>query len=161
MRGRLILLCGLPGSGKTTIARQLEAALDAIRFCPDEWMVQLGVDLFDQEARGRIEALQWELAQDLLRRGNVVVIEWGVWSRKERDELRNAARATGAAVELRYLEAPVEVLWERIRDRTEPVALTYEHLVEYTTMFEPPDRDELGLYDAAEPVAGEVAAPWS
>ena len=147
-----MLLCGLPGSGKTTVARQLEAELDAVRFCPDEWMSALGIDLFDQTSRGRIESIQWELAQRLLRCGAVVVIEWGLWSRSERDELCAAARRLGVHVELRYLEAPLDVLWQRVRDRGAEgewadVGLTYEHLVEYEGMFEPPDAAELARYD--------------
>jgi predicted kinase len=36
--GRLIIVCGLPGSGKTTFAKALEIRHSAIRFSPDEWM---------------------------------------------------------------------------------------------------------------------------
>ncbi|MEP7216945.1 MAG: AAA family ATPase [Anaerolineaceae bacterium] len=39
---RLILVCGLPGAGKTTLARQLERQLPAIRLCCDEWLSELG-----------------------------------------------------------------------------------------------------------------------
>jgi predicted kinase len=149
--GRLILVCGLPGSGKTTVARELEASLDGIRFCPDEWMERLGIDLFDQATRGRIESLQWDLAQRFLRDGDVVVIEWGVWQRSERDELLRVGHALGAAVELRYLDVPLDVLWERVqlRQARDPdgALLTYDHLVGYSATFEPPDADELARYD--------------
>ena len=76
---RLIIVCGLPGSGKTTRAKQLEQNRRAVRFCPDEWMDALEIDLRDSEARARIENLQWKLAQDLLALGHTVVIEWGTW----------------------------------------------------------------------------------
>ena len=39
--GRLILLCGIAGAGKTTLAKQLEAE-GAVRMCPDEWLDALG-----------------------------------------------------------------------------------------------------------------------
>ena len=55
---RLIIVCGLPGSGKTTFARSLENRLHAIRFSADEWMDALSLDPWDEERRGKIEALQ-------------------------------------------------------------------------------------------------------
>jgi len=113
--GRLIFICGLPGSGKTTVARALQKQFDAIRFCPDEWMQALSLDIYD-ERRAKIEALQWELARGLLH-GLIVVVEWGTWGRPERDALRVGARELGAAVELHYVHAFEEVLFERIHRR--------------------------------------------
>jgi predicted kinase len=46
LRPNLVLVCGLPGSGKTTIARQLEQETGAIRINIDEWVAALGVDFF-------------------------------------------------------------------------------------------------------------------
>ncbi len=60
MPGRLVVVCGLPGSGKTTLALQLEGRYSAVRCNPDEWLAKLRIDLFDQVSRGRVEALQWE-----------------------------------------------------------------------------------------------------
>src|SRR5437868_5202366 len=65
---RLIIVCGLPGSGKTTHAKLLEAKLGAIRFSPDEWMDALSLDLYDEGKREKIEALQWRFGQELLAR---------------------------------------------------------------------------------------------
>ncbi|MBI2334012.1 MAG: ATP-binding protein [Chloroflexi bacterium] len=114
---RLVIVCGLPGSGKTTLAKCLEESLHAVRLAPDEWMDALSINLWDEESRARIEALQWKLGQELLRLGLVVIIEWGTWGRSERDTLREGARRLGAAVELHYLAAPPEVLFERIQRR--------------------------------------------
>src|SRR5271155_5256558 len=97
---RLIIVCGLPGSGKTTLAIALERRLRVIRFAPDEWMDALAIDLYDEEKRAKVEALQWKLAQKLLALSLNVIIEWGTWGRSERDTLRLGARALGAAVEL-------------------------------------------------------------
>jgi predicted kinase len=146
---RLIIVCGLPGSGKTTRAKALEARLRAVRFSPDEWLEALALDLYDEERRGRIEALQWRLARELLALGLVVVIEWGTWGRSERDALRLGARALGAAVELHYLDAPVDVLFERIRRRgMEHPPITREALVRWRAAFQAPDAEERALFDA-------------
>jgi predicted kinase len=73
---RLIIVCGLPGSGKTTLAKVLESRLRAVRFSPDEWMDALSLNLWDEERRGKIEALQWKFGQELLALGLTVIIEW-------------------------------------------------------------------------------------
>src|SRR5947209_19840025 len=114
---RLVIGCGLPGSGKTTVAKAFERRLHAVRFSPDEWISALSLDLYDEERRAKIEALQWKFAQELLTLGLTVIIEWGTWGRSERDALRLGARALGAAVELHYLSAPTDVLFERIQRR--------------------------------------------
>jgi predicted kinase len=150
--GRLVVVCGLPGSGKTTLACRLEDEHGAFRFCPDEWMHDFGIDLFDATARERIEQLQWRIAQRLLDLGGTVIIEWGTWTRAERDALRHGARALGAAVELHFLDAPVAVLWARVQKRDMELfagrrTLTREDIDGYDTMFERPDAEELSLYD--------------
>jgi len=45
----------LPGVGNTTLARRLEAEYRAIRLCPDEWITELDIHVFDQVTRTRIE----------------------------------------------------------------------------------------------------------
>jgi predicted kinase len=117
--GRLIIVCGLPGSGKTTFAKCLESKLGAIRLSADAWMDALSIHLYDESARAKIEALQWELAQQLLVRGLIVIIEWGTWARSERDALRLGARALGAAVELHVLSASEDELFDRLQRRGE------------------------------------------
>ena len=117
---RLVIVAGLPGSGKTTLAIRLERELDAVRLSADEWMVELGIDLSERAARAQIERSQWKLAQRFLELGAIVIVEWGTWSRVERDALRERARALGAAVELRFLHAEPPELLRRVRARDEP-----------------------------------------
>src|SRR5579864_6268376 len=106
---RLIIVCGLPGSGKTTHGRLIAERTGALRFCPDEWMESLAIDHYDENKRHKIEALQWKQAQDLMEHGLIVIIEWGTWSRAERDALRSQARNMGAGVELHYLTASLDI----------------------------------------------------
>ena len=69
-QARLVLLCGLPASGKTTLARRLAASYGAVRLNPDEWdwhidcrpgagepeiaaafaaAIQLGMEIYEEE----------------------------------------------------------------------------------------------------------------
>jgi len=145
---RLIIVCGLPGSGKTTHATLLAERLGAVRFSPDAWMDALAIDLYDEDRRARIEALQWALGQELLRQGLTIIIEWGTWARSERDVLRMGACALGAAVELHYLAAPAGVLFERIQRRGREVPpIDREELVRWFAMLEVPTAEEMALFD--------------
>jgi predicted kinase len=148
--GGLIIVCGLPGSGKTTYAKQLEAKLAAVRFCPDEWMDALSLDLWDEARRQKIESLQWEFAQQLLAHRETVIIEWGTWARPERDALRLRARELRAAVELHYISASVDVLLDRIeRRRMENPPISREQLLDWADVFQAPAPDETALFDHA------------
>src|SRR4051794_24611518 len=152
-RPRLILICGLPGSGKTTFAKQLAQEVRAVRLSPDEWKHALDIDYYDEEARTRLEERLWMLAQELLMLGQSVIMENGFWTRGERDELRLAGRALGAAVELHYLAASVEELWRRLELRNMEgapgaVPIRRSDLEQWVAQFEAPDVAELALFDA-------------
>ena len=147
-RPRLIIVCGLPGSGKTSHAKKVEQNLRGVRFCADEWMDAIRINLWDSEARQRIEKLQWNIAQQILSLGRSVVIEWGTWARSERDVLRTGARKLGAAVELHLLDAPVDVLFDRIRRRNaETPAVSFDDIQRWAHMFERPSSEEMALFD--------------
>jgi predicted kinase len=149
-QGRLILLCGLPGAGKTTAGEKLTRTVAALRFSPDEWMAALGFPLRDGQAREKIEELQWNIARDVLRLGQTVVLENGFWSRTERDRYRVEARNLGAAVELRFFDVPFQELVERLARRPVARRVSPEELRSWLALFERPDARELALYDSAQ-----------
>jgi predicted kinase len=151
--GRLIIVCGLAGAGKTTVSKQLEADHPGtVRFCPDEWLMAFGIDVWDGPARAAIEAKQWELAQSLLTLGGRVIIEWGLWSRAERDVLLDWCRAHDVPVELRFLDVPLPTLIARVTARNMEAQwgskpITPSVLAYWYDNFEAPDAEELALYD--------------
>lgn len=147
----LYLMVGLPGSGKTTRARTIASACDALCLTPDEWILALyGNDLGRMErdaVRDPIEALQWQVAERALALGCSVILDWGLWSRAERAAYRKEAEALGATVRVIYLDAPIDELWSRIAGRAESAAgtlqITRSDLEEWATWFEPPGEEEL------------------
>lgn len=111
-------------------------------------MDAIGINLWDEAARAGIEALQWQQAQSLLALGGTAIIEWGTWARSERDALREGARALGAAVELVHMEAPIDVLLDRVTRRgRESPPIGRAMLEDASRAFERPTAAELALYD--------------
>ena len=155
-KAKLIIVCGLPGAGKTTHAKNLELHFHALRLSADDWMDALQFNLWDEQLRARIEALQWSLAKDLLRLGQTVIIEWGTWACEERDALRTVARESGASVELHFLDPPIDVLFQRIQARNmESPPIQREDLVKWSEIFQRPTPEEIALFD--EPLRNPLA----
>jgi predicted kinase len=149
---RLILTCGLPGAGKTALARRLAADRRAVRLTKDEWLWALGATPWDEPTREKVEQELWNLAREILRLGLSVVLDFGLWGRSERDELRSAARGLGVGVELHYLDVPPEELWRRIEARNSAPPwdghpITRADLDEWFAIFQAPDAGELALFD--------------
>jgi predicted kinase len=115
------LIHGYLGAGKTTFARRLEEELSAIRFSHDEWMAKLygddpPMDQFAELHRrvSKLVDLYWTRCVTL---GLDVVLDFGFWSRRQRDETRATAQALGARTRLYLLECSEEEAWRRVDKR--------------------------------------------
>ena len=147
-----MLTCGLPGAGKTKLATELAVARRAVRLTKDEWLWALGSSPWDRVVGEKIERELWRLTQEILTLGLSVVLDFGLWARSERDEMRTVARGLGVGIELHYLPVPIEELWRRIEGRNsappwDSQPITRTDLDEWAAIFQPPDAGELALFD--------------
>ncbi|MCC7368864.1 MAG: AAA family ATPase [Chloroflexi bacterium] len=154
-------MVGLPCSGKTTLARQLEARYSALRLTPDEWHIRLfGHDYGDgmsesdeaeHDARhDAVEALMWDVAARVLVLGVDVILDFGCWVRSQREEFRSRARALGVDFELHFASASEDELLERLRSRNAAApestfSIPESNLMEWVRIFEPPSAEELDV----------------
>jgi predicted kinase/GNAT superfamily N-acetyltransferase len=161
----LIVVCGLPGSGKTGVSLRLAAERDAARMCPDDWMDAAGISLWDQESRARLEAAQWVESQALLLAGRDVVIEWGTWAPEERDVLHDWCRAHGVAVSVVLLDPPIDEVRRRLTVRNAQPGQTVippELVDEWVAgPWQPPSAEELSRYDHIELPSAYWCRPWN
>lgn len=152
----LVLMVGLPAAGKTTRARELAAAYQALRLTPDQWMIPLFGDPMAGGKRWVLEGRLISVAFQALRLGTSVVLDYGLWGRDERSALRWLARSAGATCQVVYLPVDKDVQLARIAHRQE----TTPH---QTFPMSEADvdawRPQFQVPDAAELDGGEIPAP--
>ena len=144
----LFLTVGLPGAGKTTAARRIEAEHGALRLTKDEWMKALYGQDNPASASDVIEGRLIAIGMRALELGVSVVIDFGLWSRDERSALRQAAGDLGAAVVIRYFELTPAEQRKRLDQRLEEAPhetwpISDQELGEWTSKMDIPTPAEL------------------
>ncbi len=157
--GLLVLMCGLSGSGKSTVAERLAPQLPALHLRSDVARKTLaGLDTLartDSPVSGGLYApghsddvfahLE-QVAGELLQQGVNVIVDATFIDRARREPFVNLAARLGATVGIVVCDAPVGVLRERIAARARHGAdaseATAEVLDAQLEKFSPPGDDE-------------------
>lgn len=139
---RVVMMCGPGGAGKTTYAKRLER---------EGWTrLSFEVEFWD---RGITTMPSAEVAADLKARllrhvaaGNDVVLDFGFWFRRQRDEFRALLAPQGIVPETVYTATSLETILSRVGDRhgrwADDWPLTEQTATQYFETFEPPTPDE-------------------
>ena len=151
---KVIMTCGKICCGKTTYARKLEEELGAVVLSIDEVMLALFPDgageMHDTYAR-RTEQYLLSLSLEILRSGTDVILDWGLWTRAQRDRLREFYRASHFPSEIHYLRIGEDEWKRRIRrrngNRTDSSCYYVDEglLDKVGSLFEEPAEDEVDL----------------
>ena len=112
--GLLIILCGLPASGKTTLAKLLAHRMDDVEIVSSDM-------LRSQLSSGRI----WEEMAGMVRQGlsagKTVVVDATNYNDAHRDRYARIAREMGVPYLIACLEAEMATLLQRNSQRTERI----------------------------------------
>ena len=148
----LFVMVGLPGSGKTTLARALELEHHALRLTKDDWMMPLFGWGESGDKREVVEALLWTLGARALSLGVNVVLDYGLWGHSEREDYSARATALGARVDFRFLDVPPAELMRRVEARNGrlgvgDVPISAAQLEEMIPRFQRPTEEELARWE--------------
>lgn len=120
---KVIMMCGVCGSGKTTYAKQKEQE-GYIRLSIDEemWNIygQRGIDYSENqydELSEKVELLLRQKMISLIKNGKNVVIDFSFWNKDNREFYRNMIENAGGIVELVYMKANKELLRKRLQKK--------------------------------------------
>ncbi len=152
---RLVLACGLSGSGKSLVAGALAERLGAVRVRSDVERKRLfalpptarsAPGLYAPEATRRTYERLQEVADEALAGRLSIVVDAASLQRHERDALRAVAARHGARFSLLTCEAPPAVLRQRVQARLlagdDPSDATVEVLAKQQQFAEWPGPDE-------------------
>lgn len=136
MTATVHLLHGLPGCGKTHLAKQLAAKQPCVHLSHDEWVVRLfgprPTSAQMDAVREPIHTMLWTYAARIVSTGSDVALDFGFWTRRERDEARARVHEMGVEHRLYAFECPAELAWERVRNRNRADAAASLHIDEPT-----------------------------
>ncbi len=154
---RAFLICGKICSGKSTYADELRREYHAVILSVDE----ITLALFGQNAGDRLDAYVerakmylYKKSLEIIDTGINVVIDWGFWTRKEREYARRFYSSRNVGTVFCYIDVGPEE-WRRRIHRRNAAALDQKSNVYYVdealaekaeTFFEMPDKQEMDIW---------------
>jgi len=149
----IYLVEGPVGAGKSTFAGRLSLTHAAPRLNLDEWMATLfrpdrpSTDFVPWyvERKQRCIAQIWSVTCDMIDTGTSAVLELGLVQRQDREDFYARVDASGYALHVYVLDAPVAVRRQRVRQRNVDRSGTFkmevpDEIFELANrMWQPPD----------------------
>lgn len=150
---RVVLMCGVSGSGKTHCSRQLQQR-GYTRLSTDEYIWEKYGSGFTALPFERQQGLFAEASAAieqrlrlLLGQGEKVVVDATLCRRAKRDRLREICSELEASSIILYMQAPLPILRQRLAERRDSgpddLKVSAERLEQFVENFESPADDEL------------------
>ncbi len=143
----LILVCGLPATGKSTIALKLAKRIGATLLRTDIIRKEIfSAPSYSKEEKELVYRIMFLVAKYLLRSGKRVVIDGTFYKKAFREEVYEIARKTRSRLEILECVAPESVIKERMecrKTRYRASDADYEVYLKLKQEFEPIEQPHL------------------
>jgi len=116
---KIVALCGKICAGKSTLARQLRDELNAVILNSDE--LTLAIPFEHDVLYPIIKVYLMDKAVQIVRAGANVVLDFGFWTRADRDAAKAFFAKTNTPLEWRYVSVTEEEWRRNIASRNEQV----------------------------------------
>jgi len=137
MKPILILMVGIQGSGKTTIAKRIAKLENFVRVGVDDIKEMIGHCEDKKKIRRYIQYL---LVSELLKEGYNVILDRMALSKEARKAIIERYRPFASKIIAIFVNTPIDVCFKRNQNRPNPVS--YESYLEHLEDFEHPTKDE-------------------
>lgn len=156
---KLIIMSGIPGSGKTTVALGLKTILPkVVVVSSDDVRKKVTGDVND----GTKEPLVWEtFEKDIIQASkeyDIVVADSTALTNELRMKWFNAFRPHFKHIELIYLDIPFEICWQRNMNRTRNVPMN--PMAGMFKLMELPNEQVLRNFDSIISIKEEDKTSW-
>ncbi len=151
---KVIMICGKICGGKSTYAKNLRKADKAIVLSVDE----IALALFGQDAGRKLDEYVaktkmylYQKSLEILESGIDVILDWGFWTKKERDFARHFFESRNISNEFHYIDIDDYEWNKRIEKRNQDVIAHKSNsyyidmglVQKFNSIFEKPDLSEI------------------
>ncbi|MEM7115642.1 MAG: ATP-binding protein [Chloroflexota bacterium] len=117
--GSLLMMAGLPGSGKSSLVRQMCAVVDCIVISTDHVRAQLVKQpSYTLSEMALVYEICYELIAKRLKRGQRVIFDASNYLSARRERLFSVAQPYATPIAVCYVQAAQEVIQLRLQQRT-------------------------------------------
>lgn len=118
LAGNLTIVCGLQGTGKTTVAKRISEGMDAVLMRTDVLRKELKIFKYSEEDKQKVYDEMFSRVQKLLQENKNVVLDATFIKQKNRDRAQQIAEEVNAGFKVVEVVCSDNVVKRRIEKRT-------------------------------------------